>query len=182
MRQNLLLVAACTLSLVGCQEDEPDQLPDSTRSGADTAGALINGKAFRASIVYMGMAPLPAVVGGYAYDRQVHLRFYGQLDEQIVGITLFVEDATAPGTYLFNRYTRRLPDALPDQVKSYGEFLFNKTGNFYGTDDTPTGHVTITQGERGARNGIADIFAFEAAFGTNVLHIMEGRFDLATPR
>lgn len=179
MRQNLLFVFIGMLYLVGCKEDELDTLPDRTSSGANTAGALINGKAFRASTIYAGMAPLPAVSGGYAYDRQVHLTFYGKLEGQTVCLTLFVEDAVAPGTYRFNQYTRRLPDALPDQVRSYGEFLFNKTGNFYSTEETHTGHVTITHGERGAGNGIAGTFAFDAAFGTTVLHITEGRFDLA---
>ncbi|MBO3272332.1 DUF6252 family protein [Hymenobacter defluvii] len=171
------------VSLIGCQKEEQDRLPDITSTGANTAGANINGKVLVASNIYAGSSVLPAVYGGYAYDQQIHVTLFGRLSEQVVHIDLFVTQATQPGTYFFDQPTPRMPEALPDQVQNnYATFIYNKSGRTYATDATHTGQVVITHGERGAKNGIAGTFSFTAANvddPADVLRIEQGRFDIA---
>ncbi|MBC6697652.1 DUF6252 family protein [Hymenobacter puniceus] len=182
MKPSLLMLFIGIL-LTACKKEEVDALPEATRTGQNTGGCLIDGKAFVAkgwpSGGILGPNAIPPIGGGFAFDSAYYVRIYGQRDGQNVTVTLYLQK-DIPNTYLLNRTTQYYPQGAPNVILSHATYSISGSGGeVYVTDAQHIGRVDLTNAD--LRTGIGSgTFEFTAASTfdrTKTVTITNGRFD-----
>ncbi|WP_143741282.1 DUF6252 family protein [Pontibacter ramchanderi] len=179
MKQILILILLL-LSLVfaACKKDELKLLPDATQTGANTMGAIVNGKAWVAD-GGTGFNPPDPVEGGYhgtySYDatrNNVLIRAY---KKDKTGFQFYLRNVSQPGEYPLNTTTNLFGGEL-SQPQNYGAYYI--PGKLYMTTSRYTGKVIITRADT-VNKIAAGIFAFKAVHGKDTVAVTNGRFDVS---
>ena len=183
MKNYLLTCLALVLFAAGCKKNDPEaSLPPATQEGKNTAGCLIDGKAFVAKSYGGGVlsAPLPAMEGGFSFVNSYRLSMRGNLNGDAVEVMLFFQGWQL-GTYLLDKDTKYYPQGDPLVLLNHATFRYvdSSTKEEYGTDAQHTGQVVLTTAD--VRNGLsAGTFSFTAVSNQDprkIITITNGRFD-----
>lgn len=164
-------LAACTKEIT--------ELPEATRTGANTFGARINGALWGPQ--GFGIAPTaPLLEAKYYFDQTSYLINVRNFNKQPTEteLEIFLIGVTGPGTYYFNTNTTKNP---ANRV-SYAHYVERKVNpvNEWMTGAQYTGSVTISRADTVNRI-LSGSFEFRAGtiLGTaEPLTVTEGRFDL----
>ena len=143
MKPTLTLLAL--LLFTACKKEEVEALPEATRTGQNTGGCLIDGKAFVAkgwpSGGLLGPRAIPPLTGGFAFDSVYYVELNGQHNGQNASIFLFLRKRVA-GIYLLNPNTQYYPQGSPRYILDHATYsTSNNTGEVYVTDARHTGQV-----------------------------------------
>jgi hypothetical protein len=173
----LLLVFLST----SCKKEEVEALPAATRTGQNTGGCLIDGKAFVAtgwpSGGILGPRAIPPLNGGFAFDSVYYVELNGQYNGQNASIMLFLRKRVA-GTYLLNQTTQYYPQGDPLYILNHATYsISNNTGEVYVTDAQHTGQVQLTYTNRPISAGTFEFTAVSTFDRTKTITITQGRFD-----
>ncbi|MDO5617053.1 MAG: DUF6252 family protein [Cruoricaptor ignavus] len=178
--KKLLLLGLFSLILISCREDDSDKrvnsnvLPEATQNGANTGGALVDGKVWVSSTKYVKRL---GGTGTYAYTSlynthyiQIDLRSISSKNSRIV-IQLKVDDFELNKEYFL----------LSDYVSEHNRGVFiDGNGKAYMPEFLNTdysGKIKITRLDI-PKNIISGTFEFKAADENgNVVSITDGRFD-----
>ncbi|MFA7445427.1 MAG: DUF6252 family protein [Flavobacteriaceae bacterium] len=176
MKTKILLFIALTLVLGCCSDDdnkpasETDKLPPATQTGANTAGCLVNGKAF----LPKGYFPNGNLSCNYTNGSNFNIRISEKLGENITSVFVFINNQLVEGeTYELVDYSQDI---------AYGVFTINTppppNPNFYNTTSIVTGEFTITHHD--FDNAIlSGTFWFDAVNSEGeIVEVREGRFDV----
>ena len=181
MKPSLVLLAL--LLFTACKKEEINALPDATRTGQNTGGCLIDGKAFVAkgwpSGGLLGPRAIPPLTGGFAFDSVYYVKLNGQHNGKDVAVMLFLKQ-DKPGTYFLNNNTAYWPQSVSRDVLNHATYsISNSTGEVYVTDAQHIGRVDLTNAD--LRTGIGSgTFEFTAASTfdpSKTVTITNGRFD-----
>jgi hypothetical protein len=175
MTRNILLAGLLLLGFTACNKDV-DELPALTETGANTFGAMVDGKIW----VPQGFAGIPAsnILNARYLGTTLFLKaqnFSSSPNETEFDIT--VVNLTATGTYLLNVST-----AHPNYNNSYGYYVKRNLSpiNEWITSVNHTGSVTITKFDT-TNHIISGNFQFSAEEILNpasVITVSDGRFDV----
>ncbi|WP_187261905.1 DUF6252 family protein [Pontibacter beigongshangensis] len=164
------------LLFASCKKNELDLLPAATATGANTMGAIVNGKAWVAN-GGTGFQPPKPVEGGYTstpYDEtgnNVYIQAYKKDKTQI---HIYLRNVSKTGEYLLDSYTKVF-GGEPKQPQNYG--IYYIPGKVYMTTSEHTGKVIITRAD--TTNGIiSGVFHFTAVHGAETTTVTNGRFDM----
>ena len=191
MKKNLIRLSCLLLlafaSCKSCKKDVApvDQLPPETQTGANTAGALIDGVAW---LPNGNNGPIPAIrpiSGGYMSASQgipKHSVSLRMVKNDRTGIEFFVQSVDKPGRYPLSFDTGLLYSS--PNPKSYGLYTIDGLSNTdpdynYITTSTKTGYVNFTVADTLTGN-IAGTFEFDAIDNPSgkTIKISGGRFDI----
>jgi hypothetical protein len=170
----VLLASACKK-----EQSELEKLPDATQNGANTAGCLIDGKAFVATGWGSGMSKVPGVAGGFYVDTIYWLRLNGVYDNRNTSLSLFLRNGHKPGRYELNTTTPIVPQAGMLQARNHAAFTIIDTGETFATSSDATGFIQIDMASLPTSS--AGTFEFSAASLTEpgkVIRVTNGRFDV----
>jgi len=176
--KNLLLYTLFLFALCSCNK-KIDELPAPTQTGANTFGAKVNGRLWAPQ--GFGIAPTaPLLQASWAAQGGIlHIvaRNFGSSPTE-TEMELYLENVTAPGTFLLNAATQK----YPQQTASYGYFIERRfmPRNEWITGPQNTGSVTITHFDP-VQKIVSGTFHFSAASTDNTAAAMlveEGRFDV----
>lgn len=173
MKKTLLLIGIL-LTINSCsQKDEPtltplQQLPEATKTGANTAGCLVNGEAF-----------LPK---GHFSTGNLTCYFINQNNFSLIvserdnsfskSIVIGIDNLTLKINKIINLDTERTSDSR------YGEFIISNINDNYSTTPEITGELVITHHDYD-KAIISGTFWFDAINNTGEkIEIREGRFDM----
>jgi hypothetical protein len=179
------------LLLVGCKKEEVDKLPDATAHGANTAGAIVDGKIWVAkykggSSIFNGNR-IYQLSGGLYYidtirdaDFQLHINkkwFNLRISNMEIGsgITISVNQVPLTGVrYNFNRNV--CPEPMCLDLRNYG--TYNDGSSLFITSSIHQGSVTFTKADTIAAQ-YAGTFEFTASDSKTgrVVRVTDGRFD-----
>ena len=200
-RSSVLLLVSL-LGLTQCMNEVPvpeDKLPAATRTGANTAGCVVDGITWvpRNNGYMMNGSPLPAIDAQWRKVRggrhPLSLVLVKNIDDRThvhgeTGLHLYLPDITQPGTFAFDQ------SANPSVVNgptAYAGFNFNKPSpdQELRTGPDAPGRLVVTRLETVARV-VSGTFEFTPAEVTSGLtgngtpvpggktaRITEGRFD-----
>ena len=181
------MIMLCFASCSSCKKDVApvDQLPPETQTGANTAGALINGVAWMPT----GKSGVPAtrpINGGYfgpyinVPKYSVWLRMY---KDDRTSMELFVQSVDKPGRYPLSFDTTNDIGGTPNS-KSFGFYvingkMLNDPDYNYITTSTKTGYVNFTKVDT-TNQLLAGTFEFDAIDNPSgkTIKITGGRFDI----
>ena len=191
MKKNLIRLSCLLLlafaSCKSCKKDVApvDQLPPETQTGANTAGALIDGVAWMPRVTTGGKA----TTGGYvktsvngsrnAFLMTMYQRNTGEAskDLQVYALSVY-----APGRYPLS-FDTGIDWGQPN-TKSYGLYsvygkMLNDPDYNYITTSTKTGYVNFTVADT-TNKLFAGTFEFEAIDNPSgkTIKVSGGRFDL----
>jgi hypothetical protein len=167
---------------------EVNALPDATQSGANTAGFLIDGRAWTPSPDGSGALGSKPMSGGYfgtyvyVPKNSVWLRMYRN---DRTSMEFFVQSVDKAGRYPLSFDTSNDVGGTADS-KSFG--FYSVTGSTindpdygYITTSVKTGYVNFTVADP-TTGSLAGIFEFEAidASSGKTIKITDGRFDINT--
>lgn len=174
--KNLLFLSLFFLTLLSSCKDrdnpDPDVLPAATQSGANTGGALINGKVWvskieKSSIVVGQNNTIYEHTNEYPnpYSLTIHLRNINNLTGDNITIKLASPSDFAPGDYVLNE---------TENSRGY----YYSSGTFYVTDSENKGVLTITKFDK-VNKIISGTFSFKCKYDYTgeVINITDGRFD-----
>ena len=175
----LVFFASCK----SCKK-EINALPDATQTGANTAGCLIDGKAW----VPRGKATVPRtrpIVGGYRKalsgrpKNSVQITFF---DENRDFMELYVKSVDKAGRYPLSFDTDL--DPLYATTKNFGVyavdgFMIDDPNYNYVTTSQYVGYVDFTVADTTTQQ-LSGTFAFDAIdiLSKRTIRVTEGRFDL----
>lgn len=162
--KTLMTAGLLALSLLACKDREPnpDVLPEATQTGANTGGALVDGKVWVAKVENIGpytggLANLYNAENG-KYTARIFLRSPSSAESIWIDIKSDY-DFTLTTYPLFNNTDNR--------------GLFS---NYY-TDSQNTGTITFTRFDK-VNHIFSGTFSFKAKDNNgNVVNITNGRFD-----
>lgn len=171
MKKLLFLLFSFAL-LWSCKERDQDSetLPAATQSGANTGGALINGK------VWVAKIELPSISGGNntlyhtspalgQYMLDIHLRNVTNTSGDNIKIFITSNEDITLNTY-----------QLVSDTDNTGIYSNSANYPFY-TNATNTGTITITKFDK-ANQIVSGTFNFKAINSNGeIINITEGRFD-----
>lgn len=169
----LLTLAACKK-----EQSELDKLPQPTQTGANTAGCLINGKAFVATGWGSGMGKVAGIAGGFYTDTIYWLRLNGVYQDQHTTLSIFLRNAHKTGRYELVYSTPIVPIAGLLQARSHATCSFVDGNETFATTTQATGYVQLNVAT--VPNSSAGTFEFTAASLTdpsNTITVTHGRFD-----
>lgn len=177
LRPKLMLLIL--LLFAACKKDELKLLPDATQTGADTMGAIVNGKAWVAN-GGTGFNPPDPVEGGYqgtySYDETRNNVFIRAYRKDKTGFQIYLRNVSQPGEYPLNTTTNLIGGELR-QPQNYGAYYI--PGKLYMTTSRYTGKVIITRADT-VNKIVSGIFAFKAVHGKDTVTVTNGRFDVGT--
>ena len=175
--KNILAGVVVLIALASCKKDVTE-LPPATDTGANTFGAMVDGKFW----VPSGFGPINAnsvlrahfVIDNGLYIEAKNLSSSPNETEFLI----FIKGVTAPGTYLLNKPS----GGYPDQSASYGYYVKRNITpeNEWITSAQYTGSVTVTKLDIVSKI-VSGTFQFNAInlYNTPVpLTVTEGRFDI----
>lgn len=176
---NKLPLLLIFLFLLACKKDEMKLLPDATQIGADTMGAIVNGKAWVAN-GGTGFQPPEPVEGGYhgtyTFDETRNNVVIQAYRKDKTGFQLYLRDVSRTGEYLLNTTTNLFGGELK-QPQNYGAYYV--PGRLYMTTSKYTGSVNITRADTVNRI-VSGTFSFKAVHGNDSVAVYNGRFDVST--
>lgn len=167
--KNLITAGLLTLSLLACKDREPnpDVLPAATQTGANTGGALVDGKVWVAKVENIGpytggLANLYNAVNG-KYTANIYLR-------SIDGASSIRIDLISNQDFTLKSY--------PLVYSNCNGHYYNTTNSkFYDTDDENIGVITFNRFDK-VNQIFSGTFSFKAKDSNgNVVNITDGRFD-----
>ncbi|ARS38012.1 DUF6252 family protein [Pontibacter actiniarum] len=178
-KSKLLLLLFPFFLNTACKKDELKLLPDATQSGADTMGAIVNGKAWVANGGTGFNAPDP-VEGGYhgtyTFDSTQNNVLIDAYRKDKTGFQIYLRGVFKPGEYPLNSTTNLFGGELK-QPQNYGAYYV--PGKLYMTTSKYKGMVIVTKAD--TINGIVSgTFAFKAVHGQDSVVVTNGRFDVST--
>lgn len=101
----LLFVALLALAAGSCKKDAPEaDLPEATRTGANTAGCYINGQPFVATGFGSGLGKVQGIGGGFSEDSLYNLRLSGKIGNEEGTLRLFLTNVPRDGSPLTKTY------------------------------------------------------------------------------
>ncbi|SHM45111.1 DUF6252 family protein [Flavobacterium xanthum] len=173
MKNILLLLVVLTLSCCSKDDNKPenpiDQLPPATQIGANTAGCLVDGKAFLPN----GYIPSGNLVCNYINGKDFSLGILQKNDNQTLSLNVI-------------SYNKSLVVGETYQLKEYGAnsifgeyVIFQQIGNLtYQTNSIVKGELKITN-HNFDKAVLSGVFWFDAVNekGEKV-QVREGRFDM----
>jgi hypothetical protein len=174
--KKLILLTLIALTLASCKKKETpkkpiDQLPPLTHVGANTAGCLINGKAF---VPTNHLMPLSC-----NYYMQ---QYFGlSMLHRINNITNSVRIKVNANLQVGSTYRLTVEDYISGQDGNWASHKKDSepapSANHYGTNDTNYGELTITHHDYDHAT-ISGTFWFDAVNSEGeVVHVTDGRFD-----
>lgn len=178
-----LLPLALLLALSACKKDDPNALPDATQEGKNTAGWLLDGKAWvpKTSSISTGR-PVYGYWRKTKGGRSLDLSFSQFSVQDDWGIGFFLPDIKQAGTFVLNQVpaiTSGLNNA------AYGDYHHLRPGPrlSYYTGPSAPGQLIITRFDTVANivSGTFEMTPREAGTGATVA-ITQGRFDLRFDR
>jgi hypothetical protein len=172
MKKKLLLIGIL-LTMNSCsQKDEPtltpiEQLPKATKTGANTAGCLVNGKAF----LPKGSSPSGNLICFYINQKDFSLDIYNNSGDKSQSINIVSKNIEIQ---INEKYLLKKKESN----SQYGEFIDFKISNYYSTTPEINGELTITHHDY--NNAIiSGTFWFDAVNNTGEkIEVREGRFDM----
>ncbi|AII51273.1 DUF6252 family protein [Hymenobacter sp. APR13] len=176
-----LLILFIGILITACKKEEVDALPEATRTGQNTGGCLIDGKAFVAkgwpSGGLLGPRAIPPLTGGFAFDSVYYVELNGQHNGQNVSILLFLRKPVV-GNHLLNQNTQYYPQGSPRYILDHATYsTSNNTGEVYVTDARHTGQVQLTYMNEPISAGTFEFTAASTFDRTRTVTITNGRFD-----
>ena len=177
------IIFATLLSLSACKKDDPNALPDATQEGKNTAGLLLDGKAFvpRRSTISIG----PPVNGYWRKTRggnSLGLSFRQFSKEEDRGVSFFLPNIRQAGTFMVNQ-TPAITSGLNNA--GYGHYYQQRPSpsiSYYTGPDAP-GQLIITRFDT-VNNIVSGTFEMtpREENGGATIAITQGRFDLRFDR
>ncbi|GAB3841073.1 hypothetical protein [Hymenobacter jeollabukensis] len=174
------------LALGACKKKEvyPElRLPEATQSGANTAGAKVDGQVWVPETSLFVGAPLSATYQREGSRRTLRLYFsrVPASESAPLNETSFrfqVADVRSTGRIDLNQVAQ---PTFPSLTAPYATFKYAKPfpGREFITGPDATGHLTITRLDTVARI-VAGTFEFQAreTGGTGTVTVTDGRFDM----
>lgn len=165
--------------IISCKKDELEALPDATQSGANTLGAIVNGKAWVANGGPGFNAPDPVeagYLGARPHDETRNNIIIEAYRKDKTGFQFYLRDVSKPGEYPLTSTTVLFGD-LQRQPQNYGAYYV--PGKLYMTNSSYTGKVIITRADT-VSGVVSGTFAFKAVHGLDSVMVSYGRFDLNT--
>lgn len=164
----LFTASLLIISLFACKGREQDfnVLPPATQTGANTGGALVNGKVWVAKVENIGpytggLANLYNFVNG-EYKARIFLRSSDESENIWV-------DIQSTSDFALTSYN------LLNNLDNRG--IYGSSTNTYYTDSQNTGSVTFTRFDK-TNQIFSGTFTFKARDANgNVVNVTEGRFD-----
>src|SRR5579875_2239688 len=176
--KNYLTALAALMVIAGCKKEASD-LPAATQTGANTFGAMVNGKTWAPQgFGVVHTAPLLEAHYVNAHrDVLINARNFASEPTE-TEFEIYLQQVTQPGTYWLNSNTAH----SPDQSASYGYYIKRKLmpDNEWITNATFTGRVDITYTDT-VNHIVSGTFSFDAInmYGNaDTLHVTDGRFDV----
>ena len=176
-------LTALLLSAGSCKKDDPNALPDATQEGKQTAGFLLNGKAWvpKPSTISTGRP----VNGSWRKTRGGHslnLSFRQFSRQEDWGSGFFLPDIRQAGTFVLNQ-TPAITSGLNNA--GYGQFYQQRPApsvNYYTGPDAP-GRLIITRFDT-VNNIVSGTFEMtpREENGGPTIAITQGRLDLRFDR
>jgi len=178
MKKLALFILLILTTTTCCKKDEEEQavnqidlLPPATQTGANTAGCLVNGKAFLPGNFVM---PLKC---DYYQQQYFLLALHRKIDDNIFTIRIEVAEHLEVG----HTYKLTLEDYITGQDGNSGVYKKNSDPppgpHHYGTNETYYGELTITHHDFDNMI-LSGTFWFDAVNSEGeVVHVTEGRFD-----
>ncbi|MBO0934120.1 DUF6252 family protein [Fibrella aquatilis] len=173
---NLLLIATVLLFST-CQKEDP--LPQSTQTGQNTLGCLIDGKAYipDGGKPFSGIKP---VNGGFLQMYNplrlgINVRCYSQDKKRL---SLYLNNYKL-GNHALNQNPGSVPAALYAALnpKDYGLYESSE-GDVYATSSKYTGWISLTKADT-ITGVVAGTFEFQAAtLDGKTVSVTNGRFDV----
>lgn len=169
-----LIVFFLGFLLCACKKDDP--LPQSTQTGQNTLGCLIDGKPYipDGGPPFSGIKP---TIGGFLLIRYkplglgIYVNAYAKSKQRI---NLYLSDYSL-GKHSLNSNTVTKPAAI--YPKDYGSYQDNED-NEYVTSSQYTGWINLTKADT-TTGVVAGTFEFQAATKEGkVVNITQGRFDV----
>ena len=174
-----LMLYILLLALGSCSscKKEVDALPPETQTGANTFGALIDGKAYIPQ-KNSGFGASDPIWGGYIGNLQSYTYRNNVCVTTRGGgasFTIFLRNVNKIGAYPLNFDTGPYPQEFYPQ--NYGSCT--TSSGFYTTTTTHTGVVEITRADT-INNIVSGRFSFTGVDRTTgkTIQITDGRFDL----
>lgn len=171
--KTLFTAGLLLLSLFACNDREQNTtvLPPATQTGANTGGALVDGKVWVASIKYInqqgGSGTFCENVGNY-YKIQIDLR--GSTNTSRILIQLNKENFEINKVY-------DLPISLDDYNKIGASYGDSNNNIFFAQQPNFTGKIKITRLDI-PNNIVSGTFEFKAVDNNgHIINITDGRFD-----
>jgi hypothetical protein len=174
MKMCLLILLSLAPLLLTCTPE--NVLPETTQTGQNTLGCLIDGKPHipDGGGAFSGLKPVYGGLSGIRstpYRVGVYVYTYAK-DKQ--RIELFINDYKL-GPHLLNKDTQTMPANIAPQ--DYGLYQ-SAEGDTYVTSSRFTGQITILKADT-ATGIVAGTFEFTAATPTGrTVTISQGRFDV----
>jgi hypothetical protein len=179
MKTKILLFIALTLVLGCCSDDnskpasEIDKLPPATQVGANTAGCLVNGKAF----LPQGYVPAGNLRCNYINGLNFTLSIVNNTQNTIKSINIFCYNTT-----IEIGQTYSLLQNNNNSNSKYAEYIINSTPPpspyYYSTNEIIAGELTVTHHD--FDNAVlSGTFWFDAINSEGeIVEVREGRFDV----
>ncbi|RSK40951.1 hypothetical protein [Hymenobacter perfusus] len=168
----LLTLAACK------KETELDKLPDATQKGKNTAGFLLDGKAWlpEAGKLLSKGGPVSASWQRTVVGRSMTIRF--SRDSDLTITQLFIPHIQRSGVFVCNQ---QVSPILGYRNPTYGMFAMTKSltiPRLFYTGPTATGSLTVTRFDTVARvvSGTFDLTVQEET-SPQTHQLTQGRFD-----
>jgi len=173
--KDFLFISILLFTLLSCHKDrdqDSDVLPVATQSGANTGGALVNGKIWvskieKSSIVVGENNTIYKHTNEYPnpYSLTIHLRNINNLTGNNITIRLKSSSDFVPGDYELNEIEN-----------STGDYF--TSGIFYFTDADNKGVLTITKFDK-VNKIVSGTFSFKCRYyyTGEIVNITDGRFD-----
>jgi hypothetical protein len=170
---NSIFIVICFFSICNScsKQKNEEQLPAATRSGANTFGCFVNGKAW----VPSGVDPTSGgFFGTPDGKRNIFIKAYSNTDY----IEIYLKQIAQTGTYYLNKNTGVRPNFI--YPESYGAYFING-GSYSVTDSSHNGVVKITYADTtsGIVSGTFEFIAKNIQTG-DLINIINGRFDYKT--
>lgn len=175
--KNLLFLFTMVLSLSCCDKDDNkpinpiDQLPPETQTGANTAGCLVDGKAF----LPKGYLPTGNLVCNYIDGKDFNINIVQRNNYKTISMNVisYNQSLTVGETYQLNEY---------GADSKFGEYSIYDDNNLseihYKTTSIITGELKITN-HNFNKAILSGTFWFDAVNSEGqIVKIREGRFDM----
>lgn len=173
-----LILLLLPLLFAACKKDELKLLPDATQTGANTMGAIVNGKAWVAD-GGTGFNPPDPVEGGYhgtySFDNTRNNVFIRAYKKDKTGLSIYLRNVTQPGEYLLDTTTKPFGGEL---IQPYNHAAYQVPGRLFMTNSRYTGKVIITRADT-VNKIVSGFFAFKAKHGKDTVTVTNGRFDVS---
>jgi len=177
--KNILLLLTFTLTLSCCNKDddqpipEINKLPPATKTGANTAGCLVNGVAF----LPKGNFTFGNLSCNYTDGQNFNIRISEKINDNIRSIYVFNynQELEVGVTYLLKQNSNNTTS--PNSYATFADFT-NTSGGDFNTTDIITGELKITY--HNFNNAIlSGTFWFDAVNSNGAkVKVRSGRFDM----